>query len=110
MAVEFKLPDLGEGIHEAEILDIRVKEGDTVKEDQILFEVETDKAAVEVPSPVAGIVKSISCKVGDVKKVGNVLITFDNASDTNIVQERAKPENVPEAVPVGGKQNVSVPA
>ena len=109
-SVEFKLPDLGEGIHEAEILDIRVKEGETVKEDQILFEVETDKAAVEVPSPVAGIVKSISCKVGDVKKVGNVLITFDNASDANIVQERARPENVPEAVPVGGKQNVSVPA
>ena len=110
MAVEFKLPDLGEGIHEAEILDIRVKEGETVKEDQILFEVETDKAAVEVPSPVAGVVKQLLCKVGDVKKVGNVLITFDHASDTNIVQERAKPENVPEAVPVGGKQNVSVPA
>lgn len=49
MAVEFKLPDLGEGIHEAEIISVKFKEGDVVKEDDVLFEVETDKAMVEIP-------------------------------------------------------------
>lgn len=94
MALEFKLPDLGEGIHEAEILDIKVKEGDMVKEDQVLFEVETDKAAVEVPSPYAGKVTKIFFKVGDTAHVGNVLITFEG-KDAPVHQERAKPENVP---------------
>jgi pyruvate dehydrogenase E2 component (dihydrolipoamide acetyltransferase) len=107
MTVEFKLPDLGEGIHEAEILDIKVKEGDIVKEDQILFEVETDKAAVEVPSPFAGRVSKLFFKVGDTAKVGNVLITFET-SDKPITQERAKPENVPEAVPVGARETAGM--
>lgn len=97
MALEFKLPDLGEGIHEAEILDIKVKEGDSVKEDQILFEVETDKAAVEVPSPYAGKVAKIFFKVGDTAKVGNVMITIETA-DAPVKQERAKPESVPAEV------------
>jgi pyruvate dehydrogenase E2 component (dihydrolipoamide acetyltransferase) len=97
MALEFKLPDLGEGIHEAEILDIKVKEGDSVKEDQILFEVETDKAAVEVPSPYAGKVAKIFFKVGDTAHVGNVMITIET-SEAPVKQERAKPENVPAEV------------
>lgn len=103
MTVEFKLPDLGEGIHEAEILDIKVKEGDMVKEDQILFEVETDKAAVEVPSPFSGRVAKVFFKVGDTAKVGNTMITFESA-DKPVTQERAKPESVPEAVPVGARE------
>jgi pyruvate dehydrogenase E2 component (dihydrolipoamide acetyltransferase) len=107
MALEFKLPDLGEGIHEAEILDIKVKEGDTVKEDQILFEVETDKAAVEVPSPFAGKVAKIFFKVGDTAKVGQTMITIET-SDKPITQERAKPENVPEAVPVGARETAGM--
>jgi pyruvate dehydrogenase E2 component (dihydrolipoamide acetyltransferase) len=104
MSVEFKLPDLGEGIHEAEILDIKVKVGDTVKEDQILFEVETDKAAVEVPSPYAGVVEKVLFKVGDTAKVGNVMVTFSGGESKAVNQERAKPENVPEAVPVGARE------
>ena len=82
MAVEFKLPDLGEGIHEAEILAIKVKEGEIVKEDQILFEVETDKAAVEVPSPFAGVVEKIFFEVGAVARVGNVMITCVEGSSS----------------------------
>jgi pyruvate dehydrogenase E2 component (dihydrolipoamide acetyltransferase) len=81
MPTEFKLPDLGEGIHEAEILAIKVKEGDSVKEDQIIFEVETDKAVVEIPSPYVGTVQKIHVKVGDVGRVGNVMITFDTGAD-----------------------------
>jgi pyruvate dehydrogenase E2 component (dihydrolipoamide acetyltransferase) len=107
MTVEFKLPDLGEGIHEAEILDIKVKEGENVKADQILFEVETDKAAVEVPSPFTGKVEKIFFKVGDTAKVGNVLITIATA-DKPVTQERAKPENVPEAVPVGARETAGM--
>lgn len=81
---EFKLPDLGEGIHEAEIISIKVKEGDTVKEDQPLFEVETDKAVVEIPSPYSGKVTKIHVEEGKVVTVGSVMISFDvggNAAD-----------------------------
>lgn len=74
---EFKLPDLGEGIHEAEIISIKVKEGDSVKEDQPLFEVETDKAVVEIPSPYTGTVTKIHVEEGKIVNVGVVMISFD---------------------------------
>lgn len=76
MSVEFKLPDLGEGIHEAEIIAVKVKEGETVKEDQPILEVETDKAVVEIPCPVAGVVEKVNVKSGDSVKVGNVMMSF----------------------------------
>lgn len=82
MAIEFKLPDLGEGIHEAEILAVKVKEGETVKEDQPILEVETDKAVVEIPSPVAGSVERIHVKAGDVVTVGSVMISFNVTAAT----------------------------
>ena len=70
---EFKLPDLGEGIHEGELLKWHVKEGDEIKEDDPLVEVETDKAAVDIPSPASGIVVKLNGKVGDIVNVGDVL-------------------------------------
>lgn len=76
MAREFKMPDLGEGIHEGEILKVFVLEGDQVNEGDSLLEVETDKAAVEIPSPFTGVVEKILVKTGDLVKVGEVLITF----------------------------------
>ncbi len=76
MSVEFKLPDLGEGIHEAEIIAVKVKEGETVKEDQPILEVETDKAVVEIPCPVAGVVEKINVKAGQSVKVGMVMMSF----------------------------------
>lgn len=76
MAREFKLPDLGEGIHEGEILSVKVKAGDRVKEGDIILEVETDKAAVEIPSPFSDTVEKILVKEGDTVKVGQVLMTF----------------------------------
>jgi pyruvate dehydrogenase E2 component (dihydrolipoamide acetyltransferase) len=79
MSTEFILPDLGEGIHEAEIISILVKEGETIKEDQPLMEVETDKAMVEIPSPVSGKVEKVHVKVGQVAKVGMVMFTFSGA-------------------------------
>jgi pyruvate dehydrogenase E2 component (dihydrolipoamide acetyltransferase) len=77
MGKAFKLPDLGEGIHEGEIVAVRVNIGDTVKEGDIILEVETDKALVEIPSPFRGVVTEIRVKPGDVVKVGDTLIAFD---------------------------------
>ncbi|MBI5580953.1 MAG: 2-oxo acid dehydrogenase subunit E2 [Deltaproteobacteria bacterium] len=76
MAKEFKLPDLGEGIHEGEVLAVRVSVGQAVKEGDIILEVETDKAAVEIPSPYTGTVLEVLVKPGDTVKVGQVLMAF----------------------------------
>ncbi len=82
MANEVKLPELGEGVTEGEIVKWLVKPGDSVKADQSIVEIMTDKATVEVPSPIAGIVKELKFKVGDVIKVENVILTLDGASAT----------------------------
>ena len=72
-----KLPDVGEGIAEAEIVDWHVEVGDTITEDQVMVEVMTDKATVELPSPVAGVVVSLGGSVGDVLAVGAPLIRIE---------------------------------
>jgi len=86
---EFKLPDLGEGIHEGEILKWHVAVGETIAEDASLVDVETDKAAVTIPSPVAGTITSQSGGVGDVVKVGQVMVIIDNGSDIGVGQTTA---------------------
>ena len=65
MSRSFKLPDLGEGVHEGEILAVHVSAGQEVKEGDIILEVETDKAAVEIPSPFTGTVSEVRVKPGD---------------------------------------------
>ncbi len=75
----FLLPDLGEGLAEAELISWKVKAGDTVKESQTLAEMQTDKALVEVPSPWAGTVTEICGKPGDIIKVGAVLVRYGAA-------------------------------
>ncbi|MCZ6837364.1 MAG: dihydrolipoamide acetyltransferase family protein [Planctomycetota bacterium] len=77
MTYEFKLPDLGEGVHEGQIIKLLVAEGDHIKEDQPLMEVETDKAAVEIPSPYTGIVSKIHAAEQQLVYVGDVMVTFD---------------------------------
>lgn len=77
MAFQFRLPDIGEGIHEGEILKWFVKSGDKVDEDDVLCEVQNDKAVVEIPSPVAGTVEEVLVEEGTVATVGQILITFD---------------------------------
>jgi pyruvate dehydrogenase E2 component (dihydrolipoamide acetyltransferase) len=77
MVREFKLPDVGEGLTEAEIVSWLVEVGDTVREDQPVAEVETDKAVVEVPAPVNGTVREILAEEGEMVPVGEVIITFD---------------------------------
>src|SRR5438874_8426855 len=76
---EFKLPDIGEGIAEAEIVAWHVKIGDEVQEDQQLADMMTDKATVEMESPVAGRVVEIAGEVGDQIPIGSVLVVFETA-------------------------------
>ena len=75
------MPDLGEGIAEVELVEWRVQPGDTVAEDQILCDVMTDKAAVEVPSPVAGRVAELGGEIGQMMAVGSVLIRIEVETD-----------------------------
>jgi len=79
MAIEFKLPDIGEGIAEGEIVKWLVKAGDTVKEHQSVVEVMTDKATVEVPAPAAGKITELRAKEGDTVPVGSVIYVLDTA-------------------------------
>ncbi|MBT4529787.1 MAG: 2-oxo acid dehydrogenase subunit E2 [Phycisphaerae bacterium] len=74
--MEFKLPDLGEGVHEGQILAVHVTQGQSIKEDAPLLEVETDKAAVEIPSPCTGVVTSVHVQEKQLVHVGDVMITF----------------------------------
>jgi 2-oxoisovalerate dehydrogenase E2 component (dihydrolipoyl transacylase) len=77
----FKMPDLGEGTVEAEIVEWKVKVGDVVREDQVIAEVMTDKAAVEVPAPVSGTVLAVTGQPGEMVAVGAELIVFDTAGE-----------------------------
>ncbi len=76
----FKLPDLGEGLQEAEIVEWHVKQGDEVKVDDKLLAVETAKAIVDVPSPQTGRIKTLFVKVGDIPQVGDPLVEFESAT------------------------------
>jgi pyruvate dehydrogenase E2 component (dihydrolipoamide acetyltransferase) len=77
MPREFRLPDLGEGVIEALIIRVLVKEGDEVAEDEYLMEVETDKATVQIPSPCGGKAGKVHVNEGDTIRVGDLLVTFD---------------------------------
>src|SRR6266850_309286 len=79
MARDFRLPDLGEGLTEAEIVKVLVREGEVIAEDAPLLEVETDKATVEIPSPMSGRVAKIHVQPGQTVKVGQVLVEFAEA-------------------------------
>ncbi len=85
----FKMPDLGEGTVSAEIVEWKVKVGDHVEEDQVIAEVMTDKAAVEVPAPVTGVVVSLTGQPGDMVAVGAELIVFDTAGGVAKAAEAA---------------------
>lgn len=96
MANEFKLPELGENITSADIVKVLVKEGDTVEVDQVVVEIETDKATVEVPSEISGVVKSVNVKEGEKAEIGQVLFTVENGASPSVKKEApAKTEEKP---------------
>ena len=74
---QFRLPDVGEGVAEAEITVWHVKVGDVVREDQSLVDVMTDKATVDMTSPVDGVIKAIHGEVGAMVPVGSILVEFE---------------------------------
>ena len=87
-----KFPDVGEGIHEGDIVKWHVKEGDVIKEDVTLCEVETDKAVVEIPSPKAGTILKLHENEGETIKVGETLVTFKIEGDLDTKTETAVKE------------------
>ncbi len=106
MAFNFILPDLGEGIAEAEIRKWLVKEGDVIEEHQAVLEIETDKAVAEVPSPKGGTVLKIAKEVGATVKVGEVLLVIGEAGEKaealQPAAEKPKEEERPKSVSVVG--------
>ena len=96
MEFDFKLPDLGEGITEGEVVKWRVKEGDHVEEHQVVLEIETDKAIVEVPSPRSGKVTKISVKEGQTVNVGSTLMKVDTGEAEAKAEEKPPEKKVEE--------------
>ena len=93
-----KMPDIGEGIAEVELVAWHVKVGDMIREDQGLADVMTDKAAVEVPSPVAGKVLSLGAEVGKMIAVGAELIRLEVEGAGNVKEGSAAPARAAAAV------------
>jgi pyruvate dehydrogenase E2 component (dihydrolipoamide acetyltransferase) len=106
MAFEFKLPDLGEGIHEAEIVAVFVKPGDTIAEGDLLLEVETDKAVTAIPSPFTGVVAEVWIAEGDTVHVGDVLIVFRETATApeQAPSTAAAPTGAPSGPAKGGRR------
>ena len=90
MMTTFNLPDLGEGLPEAEIIEWHVSEGDTVRTDDPLLSVETAKAVVEVPSPQAGIISKLYGTAGDIVPTGSPLVDFGETAHKNKAQKIAQ--------------------
>lgn len=86
---EFKLPDLGEGLQEAEVREWMVKEDDEITLDDILLIVETDKASVEIPSPCSGTIKKIHVGVDEIAEVGDLLVEFEESEQPSTVNDEA---------------------
>ncbi|RJP60498.1 MAG: dihydrolipoyllysine-residue acetyltransferase [Ignavibacteriales bacterium] len=82
MAIEFKLPELGENIETADIVNVTVSEGDVINVDDIVLEIETDKATVEVPSDVSGKITKVHIKAGETAKVGQVILTLEKSGES----------------------------
>jgi pyruvate dehydrogenase E2 component (dihydrolipoamide acetyltransferase) len=93
MTVDFNLPHLGENISSADIIKVIVKEGDRVEVDQVIVEIETDKATVEVPSEVAGIVKKVHVKEGMKAAVGKPVITVEVVAGEKLGDGKVEMEN-----------------
>ncbi|BCB95788.1 dihydrolipoamide acetyltransferase component of pyruvate dehydrogenase complex [Dissulfurispira thermophila] len=114
MPFDFALPDLGEGITEGEIRKWLVKEGDAIEEHQSVLEIETDKAIAEVPSPKKGRVLKINKDIGDVAKVGEILMTIieegEVAEEKPIHEERPKSVSVVGVLPEEEEEILAAPA
>ncbi len=99
MAYEFKLPDLGEGLTEGEIVKWLVKVGDSLEEGQTFVQVETDKAVIEIPSPKKGVVLQILAKEGEAVQVGQIIVVIGEPGEK--IEPAAEPKRVEKPASVG---------
>jgi len=96
MATEFKLPELGENIESADVIAVLVKAGDRLEKEQSVIEIETDKATIEVPSSVEGVITEVLVKEGDNIQVGKIIVKVDDSGEkTETVTEKPTPEEKP---------------
>ena len=109
MTTQFNLPDLGEGVKEVEVLSVIVKQGDEVSPDDPVIEIETDKAAVEVPSSVAGRILNVAVIVGDTMAVGQEIFSYEPLGDTDpiLVEGTGTPETDQAVTEDGGSDLAS---
>ncbi len=107
MAIDFKLPDLGENIESGDVVDVLVKEGDTIRAEQEVIELETEKAVMPVPCPHAGVVRKIHVKKGDTVPVGGTVLTLEAVTAGQAAE--SKPES-PQAKAVPEKAQASAAA
>jgi pyruvate dehydrogenase E2 component (dihydrolipoamide acetyltransferase) len=97
---EFKLPELGENVHQGDLVRLMIAPGATIAEGQAVMELETDKAVVEVPSSVSGTIKDVLVKQGEKIKVGQVIFTVENGAGGKRAEEN--PSSTPAATPKSG--------
>ena len=109
MAFQFKMPDIGEGIAEGEIVKIDIKVGDTIQEDDILFEVQNDKSVEEIPSPVSGKVLEVKVQEGTVARVGDIIVVIDDGSGPAEAAPEASPAASAPAAPAAGVFQFKLP-
>ncbi|AXN40025.1 dihydrolipoamide acetyltransferase family protein [Peribacillus butanolivorans] len=111
--VEFKLPDVGEGMHEGEIIKWLIKEGESVTQDQPIVEVQTDKVNAELTAPATGVVKKILFTEGDIVEVGTTIFTIQEENDSSVpetfVIEKEPPVMQPADVKVNSEDITSKP-
>jgi pyruvate dehydrogenase E2 component (dihydrolipoamide acetyltransferase) len=118
MRFEFRLPDVGEGITESELLTWHVAPGEHVHEDQVLCEIETDKATVEIPAPCSGRVEQLGAQVGQTVRVGEILAVFDAerspaqqfSGEKHAAPASAAPAQPVTATPADGASTATAPA
>jgi pyruvate dehydrogenase E2 component (dihydrolipoamide acetyltransferase) len=102
MITEFRLPELGENVTGGDVSKVLVQTGDSIKEGQTLLELETDKAAIEVPAPVGGVVQEVRVKAGTKAKVGEVIFVIDSGAEVSSavpVTKPATPQPAPSSPP-----------
>ena len=108
----YKLPDIGEGVVEAEITAWHIAVGDSVSEEDPIADAMTDKATIELTSPVDGVIKSIACEAGDMLAVGAVLVTLEvegeGQGDAPEVEAEAKPAPIPDKTPPAEKETAAL--
>ena len=99
----FKMPDVGEGVAEAEVVEWHVKVGDRVEEDQHIVDVMTDKATIDIESPVAGVVTTLAGEVGDVVAIGAMLLVIETEGEVSEEEAEAAAEQIEDEVSDAGE-------